>query len=252
VISYGKLGGKELGYASDLDIVFLYDDDAQEAPEVYSRLAQRTNTWLSSQTAAGILFETDLRLRPNGDAGLIACSLESFRKYQLESAWVWEHQALTRARFSAGDPALGEAFERIRDEVLRLPRDLAELRREVLAMRRKMSDAHADKSELFDLKHDAGGLVDVEFLVQYLVLGHAHAHPQLTGNLGNIALLRIAGELGLIPAELATACGDSYRQLRRLQHRQRLNDRPSRVDPDEVGAARKPVQALWQLVFGEE
>ena len=252
VISYGKLGGKELGYASDLDIVFLYDDDAQEAPEVYSRLAQRTNTWLSSQTAAGILFETDLRLRPNGDAGLIACSLESFRKYQLESAWVWEHQALTRARFSAGDPALGEAFERIRDEVLRLPRDLAELRREVLAMRQKMRDAHGGKSELFDLKHDAGGLVDVEFLVQYLVLGHAHAHPQLTGNLGNIALLRIAGELGLIPAELATACGDSYRQLRRLQHRQRLNDRPSRVDPDEVGAARKPVQALWQLVFGEE
>ncbi|THF55613.1 bifunctional [glutamate--ammonia ligase]-adenylyl-L-tyrosine phosphorylase/[glutamate--ammonia-ligase] adenylyltransferase [Pseudothauera rhizosphaerae] len=251
VISYGKLGGKELGYASDLDIVFLYDDDAPEAAELYSRLAQRVNTWLSSQTAAGILFETDLRLRPNGDAGLIACSLDSFRKYQLESAWVWEHQALTRARFSAGDAALGEAFEGIRDEVLRLPRDLAELRREVLEMRQKMRDAHAGKSELFDLKHDDGGLVDVEFLVQYLVLGHAHAHPQLTGNLGNIALLRIAGELGLIPADLAAACGDSYRRLRHLQHRQRLNDRPSRVDPDEAAAVRRPVQALWRHVFGE-
>ncbi|AUL99337.1 bifunctional glutamine synthetase adenylyltransferase/deadenyltransferase [Rhodocyclaceae bacterium] len=251
VISYGKLGGKELGYASDLDIVFLYDDDAPEAPEVYARLAQRINTWLSSQTAAGILFETDLRLRPNGDAGLIACSLESFRKYQLESAWVWEHQALTRARFSAGDPALGAAFERIREEVLRLPRDLSQLRGEVLAMRQKMREAHAGKSTLFDLKHDPGGLIDVEFLVQYLVLGHAHAHPQLTGNLGNIALLRIAGELGLIPPALATACANSYRQLRRLQHRQRLNDRPSRVDPEEASELREPVLALWQKVFEE-
>lgn len=250
VISYGKLGGKELGYASDLDIVFLYDDEAPESAEVYSRLAQRTNTWLSSQTAAGILFETDLRLRPNGESGLIACSLEAFRKYQLESAWVWEHQALTRARFSAGDPAIGEAFERIRCEVLRLPRDLAALRTEVADMRQKMRDAHGGKSALFDLKHDHGGLIDVEFLVQYLVLGHANAHPQLTGNLGNIALLRIAAELGLIPAELAEACGDSYREFRRLQHRQRLNGQPSRVEPDEVAEARKPVEALWASVFG--
>ncbi len=251
VISYGKLGGKELGYASDLDIVFLYDDDAPESAEVYTRLAQRTNTWLSSRTAAGQLFETDLRLRPNGDAGLIATSLDAFRKYQLESAWVWEHQALTRARFSAGDPAIGEAFERIRCEVLRLPRELDALRTDVLAMRKKMRDAHANKSALFDLKHDAGGLVDVEFLVQYLVLGHAHAHPELAGNLGNIALLRIAGELGLIPAELAGACGDSYRSLRKLQHRERLNGHASRVDPDEAANPRAPVRALWKAVFGE-
>uniref|UniRef100_A0ABX1PJS3 Bifunctional glutamine synthetase adenylyltransferase/adenylyl-removing enzyme n=2 Tax=Aromatoleum anaerobium TaxID=182180 RepID=A0ABX1PJS3_9RHOO len=250
VIAYGKLGGKELGYASDLDIVFLFDDPAPEALEVYTRLAQRINTWLSSQTAAGILFETDLRLRPNGDSGLLVTSIESFRKYQLESAWVWEHQALTRARFAAGDATIGAAFERIRCEVLRLPRDLDTLRAEVLAMRRKMSDAHAGKSERFNLKHDAGGLVDVEFLVQYLVLGHAHRYPELTGNLGNIALLRIAGELGLIPAELATRCGDSYRLFRRLQHRQRLNGLLSLVDPDEVAAAREPVQALWAIVFG--
>jgi glutamate-ammonia-ligase adenylyltransferase len=210
------------------------------------------NSWLSSQTAAGILFETDLRLRPNGDAGLLATSLEAFRKYQLESAWVWEHQALTRARFAAGDPVLGEAFEQIRSEVLRQPRELDALRAEVLAMRKKMRDAHSGKSGLFDLKHDAGGLVDVEFLVQYLVLGHAHAHPGLTANLGNIALLRIAAELGLLPADLAAQCGDSYRLYRRLQHRQRLNDQPSRVDPDEVGDARTPVLALWRHVFGED
>lgn len=251
VIAYGKLGGKELGYASDLDLVFIHDDPAPEAGEVYARLGQRLNTWLSSQTAAGILFETDLRLRPNGDAGMIACSLESFRKYQLEAAWVWEHQALTRARFAAGDPAIGDAFERIRCEVLRQKRELEPLRQEVLSMRAKMRDAHAGKSELFDLKHDSGGLVDVEFLVQYLVLGHAHAHPELTGNLGNIALLRIAGELGLIPAGLAARCGDSYRLLRHLQHRQRLNGLPSRVDPGEVTLAREPVRALWKQVFGE-
>jgi glutamate-ammonia-ligase adenylyltransferase len=250
VIAYGKHGGKELGYVSDLDIVFLYDDDAPEAAEVYTRLAQRMNTWLSSQTASGILFETDLRLRPNGDAGMLATSLEAFRKYQLESAWVWEHQALTRARFAAGDKALGEAFEQIRCEVLRLPRDLDSLRTDVLAMRQKMRDAHSGKSLFFHLKHDSGGLVDVEFLIQYLVLGYSHAHPELTGNLGNIALLRIAGELGLIPAELATRCGDTYRLLRKLQHRQRLNGQPSCVAPDIVREAREPVEALWKLVFG--
>ncbi|HRP98038.1 MAG TPA: bifunctional [glutamate--ammonia ligase]-adenylyl-L-tyrosine phosphorylase/[glutamate--ammonia-ligase] adenylyltransferase [Rhodocyclaceae bacterium] len=251
VIAYGKLGGKELGYASDLDIVFLFDDDAPEAMEVYSRFAQRINTWLSSRTAAGILFDTDLRLRPNGDAGLLVTSLEAFRKYQLESAWVWEHQALTRARFCAGDPALGAAFERIRCEVLRQPRELDALRQEVLAMRRKMREAHAGKGELFELKHDAGGLVDVEFIIQYLVLGHAHRHAELTANLGNIALLRIAGELGLIPVELAARCADSYRLYRRLQHRQRLNAQPTRVAESELDDARAPVLALWSHVFGE-
>ena len=252
VISYGKLGGKELGYASDLDIVFLHDDEAGEAPEVYTRLAQRVSTWLSSQTAAGQLFETDLRLRPNGESGLLVSSLESFRSYQLKSAWVWEHQALTRARFSAGDRTIGEAFERIRCEVLCMRRDLPSLRAEVLAMRHKMRDAHGSRSEeVFDLKHDEGGLIDVEFLIQYLVLGHSHDHPRLTGNLGNIALLGIAGELGLVPADLSAACADSYRELRRLQHRQRLNERPSRVDPAEAAAARKPVRALWRAVFGD-
>jgi glutamate-ammonia-ligase adenylyltransferase len=250
-IGYGKLGGKELGYASDLDLIFLYDDEAPEAGELYARLAQRTSSWLSSRTAAGILFDTDLRLRPNGESGLVACPLAAFRKYQLESAWVWEHQALTRARYIAGDPALGEAFERIRDEVLRLPRERRTLRAEVIAMRDKMRAAHAGKSALFELKHDPGGLVDVEFLIQYLILGHAHEHPGLTRNLGNIALLGIAADLGLIPAGLAAACADSYRSLRQLQHRQRLNDRPSRIPHDEAAALREPVLALWREVFPE-
>ncbi|AUN94707.1 bifunctional [glutamate--ammonia ligase]-adenylyl-L-tyrosine phosphorylase/[glutamate--ammonia-ligase] adenylyltransferase [Pseudazoarcus pumilus] len=249
VIAYGKLGGKELGYASDLDIVFLFDDDAPEAMESYSRLAQRVNTWLSTRTAAGILFETDLRLRPNGDAGLLVTSIEAFRKYQLEAAWAWEHQALTRARFAAGDRQVGEAFETIRQEVLCRQRDLDTLRADVLEMRQKMRGAHSGKGEGFELKHDAGGLVDVEFIIQYLVLGHAHEHPELARNLGNIALLGKAGELGLIPAELAAGCSDSYRLFRRLQHRERLNGRPSRVRSEEAEAAREPVIALWHEVF---
>src|SRR5512135_2788738 len=144
VISYGKLGGKELGYASDLDLVFLYDDDAAEASETYARLGQRISTWLSSRTAAGILFDTDLRLRPSGESGLLVSSIEAFRKSQLESAWVWEHQALTRARFSAGDPRVGGKFDAIRIEVLRQPRELAALKREVMAMRQRMIEAHAN------------------------------------------------------------------------------------------------------------
>lgn len=252
VIGYGKLGGKELGYASDLDLVYLYDDPDPEAGENYARLGQRLNTWLASQTPAGILFETDLRLRPNGDSGLLAVSVDSFRNYQLKHAWVWEHQALTRARFCAGDPAVGARFEEIRCEILCQPRDLARLREEVVAMRRKMLDAHASASPSeFNLKHDPGGIIDVEFIVQYLVLGHAHRHRRLTGNLGNIALLRIAAELGLIPADQATAAGDAYREYRRLQHAKRLSANPrGRVGRDGVARRIAAVNVLWQTVFG--
>jgi glutamate-ammonia-ligase adenylyltransferase len=253
VISYGKLGGKELAYASDLDLVFLFDDPAPEAGENYARLGTRLNTWLSLQTSAGQLFETDLRLRPNGDSGLVVSSIEAFRKYQLESAWVWEHQALTRARFSAGDRAVGTAFERIRCEVLRTPRDLAKLREEVMAMRRKMVDAHGTKGDLrervFDLKHDPGGLIDVEFIVQYLVLGYSHRHAELTGNLGNIALLKIASGLGLIPVALAEQVRNAYRDYRRMQHALRLNGTKPRVNPEMVQNRVDAVRELWRVVF---
>jgi len=252
VIGYGKMGGKELGYASDLDLVYLYDDDDQEAAEHYTRLSQRLNTWLSSQTPAGILFETDLRLRPNGDSGLLAVSVDAFRDYQLKNAWTWEHQALTRARFCAGDPAVGQRFEAIRVEILRQPRDLSKLKEEVVAMRRKMIDAHATKSETgFGLKHDPGGIIDVEFIVQYLILGHAHQHAELTGNLGNIALLRIAGELGLIEPGQAKAAGNAYREFRRLQHAKRLSANPKAPIPrEEVEHHIAAVTGLWHTVFG--
>lgn len=253
VIGYGKLGGKELGYASDLDLVYLYDDPAPEAGQIYAKLGMRLNTWLSSRTAAGILFETDLRLRPNGDAGLVASSLEAWRKYQLESAWVWEHQALTRARFVAGDPVIGAAFEQIRVEILGQRRDRTRLRAEVLAMRRKMFDNLSTRGneEVFDLKQDFGGIVDVEFAVQYLILAHACDHPRLTGNLGNIALLRIAAECGLIPADLAVTVGDAYREYRRLQHLRRLNNLDSRIDAAPHRERIAAVRTLWKHVFGE-
>ncbi|HEU6455264.1 MAG TPA: bifunctional [glutamate--ammonia ligase]-adenylyl-L-tyrosine phosphorylase/[glutamate--ammonia-ligase] adenylyltransferase [Roseateles sp.] len=255
VIAYGKLGGKELGYSSDLDLVFLFDDEAPNAGEIYSRLGTRVNTWLSAQTPAGHLFETDLRLRPNGESGLVVSSMEAFRKYQQESAWIWEHQALTRARFAAGNKRIGEAFEQTRIEILRTPRDREVLRAEVLGMRQKMLDTHASKGlgkEVFDIKHDPGGLIDVEFIVQYLILAHAHEFAELTGNLGNIALLKIAAELGLIPAGLADEVREAYREYRRRQHALRLNgDRP-RVPPAEVAAHIAAVRSLWKLVFSEK
>ena len=252
VIGYGKMGGKELGYASDLDLVYLYEDDDQDAPENYTRLGQRLNSWLSSQTSAGILFETDLRLRPNGDSGLLAVSVDAFRDYQIKHAWVWEHQAISRARFCAGDPAVGARFEAIRNEILCQPRDLAKLKEEVIAMRQKMQDANASHdADKFDLKQDRGGIIDVEFIVQYLILGYAHQHPQLTGNLGNIALLRIAGELGLISPDQGVAVGNAYREYRRLQHAKRLSASPKAPIPrEEVEKHIAAVRQLWVAVFG--
>lgn len=251
VIAYGKFGGKELGYASDLDLIFLYRDDAPEAPENYARLAQRINTWLTSFTGAGTLYETDLRLRPDGASGLLVSRFDAFETYQRNQAWVWEHQALTRARFVAGDAAIGTAFERLRVEVLRLPREPEALRKEVVAMRDRMREGHPNPSKRFDLKHDPGGIVDVEFAVQYLVLAHSREHPALTGNIGNIALLRLAGELGLIDADLGMRSGDAYREYRRAQHALRLRgDQYARVDPGEFTAERATVLALWRAVLG--
>ena len=250
VIGYGKLGGKELGYASDLDIIFLYADEDEAAQENYVRLAQRLNNWLTLRTSSGALFDTDLRLRPSGDKGLLVISVSGFEKYQEEAAWAWEHQALTRARYCAGDARVGEAFEAIRVKILTRPRDAQALAKEVLTMREKMHAAHPNKSGLFDVKHDAGGMIDVEFIVQFLVLAHAHRYPALCGNLGNIALLRIAADLGLIASALAEQCRDAYREFRRIQHALRLNGAQyARVAPEQVAAYAKAVRDLWREVF---
>ncbi len=253
VIAYGKLGGKELGYASDLDLVFLYDDAADGAPENYARLAQRMLTWLTSTTMAGQLYDTDMRLRPDGQSGLLVSPFEAYEHYQTQRAWTWEHQALTRARFVAGDAAIGARFETLRERILRTPRALAPLRDEVLVMREKMHEAHPNSSGLFDVKHDPGGIIDVEFIVQYLVLGHAHQHAALTGNIGNLALLKRAANLALIRGDLADAAHAAYRAYRTVQHKLRLNDeRYARVPQGELAADASAVRALWHAVFAVE
>jgi glutamate-ammonia-ligase adenylyltransferase len=249
IVGYGKLGGKELGYASDLDLIFLYDDPHPDAAEIYSRLARKMIAWLTSATAAGRLYDIDLRLRPNGSSGLLVSSLQAFERYQRLDAWAWEHQALTRARVVAGDAAIGARFTEIRYAILTQPRDTARLREEVLAMRTRMLDSHPALEH--DVKHARGGIVDIEFIMQYLILGHAAELPALTANSGTIALLACAAEAGLIPDELARGCRDTYRHLRRMQHAARLND-ADRVEVDD--ALRERYQAgrqLWNALFGQ-
>ncbi|MFZ3298915.1 bifunctional [glutamate--ammonia ligase]-adenylyl-L-tyrosine phosphorylase/[glutamate--ammonia-ligase] adenylyltransferase [Ralstonia pickettii] len=255
VVAYGRLGGKELGYASDLDIIFLYDDDDERAPDVYASFARKLITWLTSHTAAGMLFDVDTRLRPNGAAGLMVTHFESFRRYQMRegdnAAWVWEHQALTRARFCAGDAEIGERFEALRTAVLRQAREPGPLRDEIVAMRERVAEGHANPTGLFDLKHDRGGMVDIEFTVQFLVLLHSAAHAELTRNKGNIALLHMAGELGLINATAAARVADAYRDFRARQHKLRLDGQSvARVPVGTCAHEAAHVRALWTEVFG--
>jgi glutamate-ammonia-ligase adenylyltransferase len=256
IIAYGKLGGKELGYASDLDLVFLCSDDASEEGSGlrFARLAQRLMTWLTSRTTAGGLFDVDLRLRPDGVAGLLVSTMQGFKHYQERNAWVWEHQALTRARHCAGDLLLGAVFEAERRSILALTRDLATLRSDIVGMRAKMHAAHPNPSGLFDLKHDPGGMVDIEFCVQYLVLGYGHRESELLLNLGNIALLGRAARADLIDQHLASEVARAYRAYRRSQHTLRLAEAPfARVAADALREERRAVFALCSalgLAFG--
>ncbi|WP_284618095.1 bifunctional [glutamate--ammonia ligase]-adenylyl-L-tyrosine phosphorylase/[glutamate--ammonia-ligase] adenylyltransferase [Aquabacterium humicola] len=258
VIAYGKLGGKELGYGSDLDVVFLYDDadepDADRAQEVYGHCVRKLITWLTLRTGAGELFDIDTALRPNGNSGLLVTSIAAFERYQVgrggNTAWTWEHQALTRARFCAGSPDLAERFEAVRRQVLAAPRDIEALKTEVVGMREKVRQARPVKAGLFDVKHSAGGMMDAEFVVQYLVLAHGAAHPPLLDNAGNIALLQRAESAGLLPAGTGTAAADAYRELRRAQHRARLDEQTTQFPAPQLAAERDAILALWRAVFG--
>jgi [glutamine synthetase] adenylyltransferase / [glutamine synthetase]-adenylyl-L-tyrosine phosphorylase len=265
VIAYGKLGGKELGYASDLDLVFVFNrtstiggisaEQDDLADETYAVLAQRLSSYLSLRTSAGILFEVDTRLRPNGSSGLIAISMNAFEKYQQSKAWIWEHQALTRARFAAGNIELGLQFESQRKLILGQPRDKMTLKQEIVSMREKMLQGHPNKTALFDIKHDRGAMVDIEFIVQYLVLAHSHAHTELLDNAGNIALLNRAAKAGLIPLNLAQATGNAYRAYRQLQHSLRLNDSSEgsnacRVEHSVCTVHVSAVMDLWSYTLG--
>ena len=252
VIAYGKLGGKELGYASDLDLVFIYEDEHERAAEIYARLAQRLLTFMETRTTAGRLFETDTRLRPDGASGLLVTSLAAFQDYQQHRAWLWEHQALTRARFCAGDAGIGSAFEEERKTILTQPREHVKLLEEVNSMRMKMHEGHPNKSPLFDLKHDAGGMVDIEFCVQALVLEHARTHAPLLENKGNIALLGRAADAGLIDRVIAEGAANAYRAYRKHQHALRLNNvEYARLSKEQIRDEIAAVLALRECVLGK-
>ena len=265
VIAYGKLGGKELGYGSDLDIVFVYEDDHEQAGEVYATLVRKIINWLTVKTAEGDLFEIDTALRPNGGSGLLVISFAAYANYQQQrgsnTAWTWEHQAMTRARCVLGDAALHQRFDEVRHAVISAPRDVAALRAEIVAMRDKVRLAHPSRRkpaglahasqevEKFDVKHAVGGMVDAEFTVQFLVLAESSRHPELADNVGNIALLQRAERAGLLPPGVGYQAADAYRSLRRVQHQARLNEEPTQVSLASVQAERAAIQALWAAVM---
>jgi glutamate-ammonia-ligase adenylyltransferase len=253
IIGYGKLGGKELGYGSDLDIVFVYEDDDERAPEAYAAFVRKLINWLTTKTAEGDLFEIDTALRPNGNSGLLITTFQAYANYQQRrgsnTAWTWEHQAMTRARFVLGMESLRERFDPVRQAVITAPRDLAALKQEIVSMRDKVGAAHPVKGDNFDVKHSRGGMVDAEFAVQFLVLAHSAEHPELIPNVGNIALLQRAEAAGLLPPGVGQAAANAYRELRRVQHRARLNEEPTQVPPQAVAREREAVLALWQAAF---
>ncbi|MDD2926836.1 bifunctional [glutamate--ammonia ligase]-adenylyl-L-tyrosine phosphorylase/[glutamate--ammonia-ligase] adenylyltransferase [Rhodoferax sp.] len=253
IIAYGKLGGKELGYGSDLDIVFVFDDDDDQAPEVYANLVRKLINWLTVKTGEGDLYEIDTALRPNGNAGLLITSFTSYANYQQQrgsnTAWTWEHQAITRARCVLGDASLQARFEAVRSAVITAERDADALRAEISGMRERVASAHPEKADRFDIKYGPGGMMDAEFVMQYLVLSQSRIHPELMANAGNIALLERAEGLGLLPGGVGHAAASAYRTMRQIQHRARLNEESPLVTLDALRAERQAILALWACVF---
>ena len=253
IIAYGKLGGKELGYGSDLDIVFVYDDEDDRAGEVYGALVRKLINWLTVKTGEGDLYEIDTALRPNGNSGLLVTSFTAYSNYQQQrgsnTAWTWEHQAMTRARCVLGDADLQARFDSVRAAVIGAHRDGVGLREEIGSMRAKVRASHPVRGTQFDVKHSPGGMVDVEFAVQFLVLSQGCQHPELLANVGNIALLVRAEACGLLPEGVGEHAAQAYRTLRQIQHRARLNEEPTQVDQDRVQHERAAGLALWAAVF---
>ncbi len=254
IIGYGKLGGKELGYGSDLDIVFVYEDEHENAGEIYAAFVRKMINWLTVKTGEGDLFEIDTALRPNGNSGLLVTSFQAYTNYQQQrgsnTAWTWEHQAMTRARFVLGGVSLAGRFDAVREDVITALRDGDSLAREIVAMREKVRLAHPVRGVVFDVKHSPGGMVDVEFVMQYLVLLHSRTHPELRANTGNINLLRRAEAAGLLEPGMGEAAAQAYRELRQIQHQARLDEAPTQVDAAAVHTSADAVRALWQHVLG--
>ncbi len=246
-VGYGKLGGQELGLDSDLDLVFLHDLP-RTASQFLHRMVRRLMHLLTVRTYTGPLYEIDMRLRPSGSAGLMVSSLSAFREYQANRAWVWEHQALIRARAVAGDPALMQAFEQTRREFLCRPRSAESLREEVKNMRRRIDSQHGDE---LDLKRGVGGIVDLEFIVQYLVLARAREHPNLAIWSDNVRILEEAGKSGVLREEDAERLVLAYLALRGEVHHQTL-DLPGSAEANaRLTAYRQSVCDMWERLFDE-
>ncbi|GAD64587.1 bifunctional [glutamate--ammonia ligase]-adenylyl-L-tyrosine phosphorylase/[glutamate--ammonia-ligase] adenylyltransferase [Aquipseudomonas alcaligenes] len=267
IVGYGKVGGLELGHGSDLDLVFIHDGDSQaetdgakpiDGAQFFARLGQRIIHLLTTQTTSGQLYEVDMRLRPSGAAGLLVSSLAAFQRYQENEAWTWEHQALVRARVLAGCSRVAEGFERVRAAILERSRDLPKLQAEVSEMRAKMRDNLGsretaagtgenafDAATSFDLKQDAGGIVDIEFMVQYAALAWSGQHPTLHRYTDNIRILDGLRDVGLLPAADVELLQEAYKAYRSAAHRQALQKQPGKVGGDQFAEERRSVMRLW-------
>ena len=261
IIAYGKLGGLEMSYGSDLDIVFVHDSRGAEQftdgekpldnAVFFTRLVRRLVHFLGTRTRTGQLYDVDTRLRPSGRKGLLVTSLDAFERYQQENAWTWEHQALLRARLVTGTEEVRLAFERIRRETLETRVGLDSLREDVLDMRAKMRGT-LDRSDAgqFDLKQGEGGMGDIEFLVQYLVLARARTSPAVIDYTDNIRQLDALAVAGALTVEDAATLQRIYRRYRKRQHRLVLNRRPALVPASEFDEERATVSDLWARHFG--
>ena len=257
IVGYGKLGGRELGYGSDLDLVFLHDSQGADQHTggrrridnqvFFARLGQRIIHMLETLTPAGVLYEVDARLRPSGNSGPLVSSLEAFADYQRREAWTWEHQALVRARAVAGDAPVRQAFDRVRKGVLTRPRDAGALRAEVRDMRERMRrELGSAQPGRFHLKQDRGGIVDIEFMVQYQVLRWAHQHSDLARRTDTLGLLDALAQARLLPDGDAARLAAAYRAYRARLHRLALAGEEPLVDSGELADHRKAVTELWQ------
>jgi glutamate-ammonia-ligase adenylyltransferase len=260
VIAYGKLGGFELGYTSDLDLVFLHAGTRSETVggrlpvdtgQFFARLGQRVIHLMTAHTPAGVLYETDVRLRPSGSGGMLVSHIDAFHDYQMNEAWTWEHQALVRARAIWGDPALQRRFEQIRVKALSRHREKKPLQVEVSKMRARMAEEYGRKGQVgFDLKQGRGGMVDIEFMVQYIVLLMAREFPSLVRWTDNVRLIQSLAQCGLISDQAAHLLRAAYLTYRAQAHRLGLRDRPAAVPEGTFESLRKGVAGLWRRTFG--
>lgn len=256
VLGYGKLGGWELGYSSDLDLVFLHDcplnavtegERSIDGRQFYLRLAQRVMHLFSTRTSSGILYEVDARLRPSGAAGMLVSTFDAFAEYQHQEAWTWEHQALVRARVVFGEPALGERFSEIRRGVLCLSREAGGLQTEVREMREKMRTHLSNKHKgRWDIKADEGGITDIEFIAQYLVLRYATQQPALTRWSDNVRIFELMAKHHIMQEDEALALTQAYVALRDALHHLALQELPGHVEPEAFEVERQTVKESWQ------